>query len=260
MEWGGYYGSGGGLVSGEVKLSDDEQTKLWGLSWTLDRSPASNYSGPKFYGAFEAWRADGNPDLNYFGVGSTGSGDAAYSRFTIGQQNSAGATQALVFFQKDDFLNGAGQQDQKVVFEEGSSIWILFSPFVGDSGGRQGRAAVYASIDGEWSWYLSSSRVTSAANLRIDDPANQLWAKYGLQEEEFFPEIPGTDAYTVAGSLFEDIQAVGFFMQNITEGSGAYALIRNIEFNASVIPESQYVSLFIVLGIVAFSRLRKKRV
>lgn len=239
LNWNGDYGTGA-LQAGLVSQPDDN-TLVYRYSWEAAKTPTSGYNGIPVYGAFEAYQPGGEPELSYYSIGRTGSN----SRFTLGQNTKGGTSRGLVFFKKEDFDASA---DSVISFDESGSLRITFSAF-SQPAARVGKAAVYARINNEWAWYLSSSQATGTATLSISDLGASLWGEWGVTASTApLPALPSS--YTVAGSLFDEIGAFGFYYQSTSE-NGSYVLVTRVELDATVtaIPEPHTCFLLLAAGV-----------
>jgi len=246
LNWNGDYGTGP-LQTGTVS-QPDASTLVYRYSWTAAKTPVSGYTGLPVYGAFEAYQPGGEPELSRYSIGRSD----GESRFTLGQHTKGGTSRGLVFFKKEDFYP---DPDSALSFDASSSLRITFSAF-STPADRLGKAAVYARIGDQWAWYLSSGQITGTANLTITDLGSKLWGEWTLTEDSvLLPALPSS--YTVAGGLFDEIGAFGFYYQSTSE-SGSYVLVNRLELDAriTVIPEPGICYLLLAAG-VSFVGLRK---
>lgn len=241
VDWGGDY------VSSYTGLDTPEPATGGGwITYNYSDTTPISPAGPTFYGAISLVDSSGTGTPAFtsdrFGIQDVAAGD----QLRIGA--SAGATtlnmRGLIFFKKENFLDGGSTGT--VNFSEGGSISLSTSTSVG-ANPRQFKAAVYALVGGEWNWYLSAS--TAATSIDISDPALSLWALYGIDASTApLNAAPGGAAYTVSGSSFEDIGAIGFYFNfNQTDNNMAF-FMTSFEVNATVIPEPSTAAL---LGIGA---------
>jgi len=260
VDWGGDYVSSYQQFAGSPTSTVGVTTYLY--STTAPKSPASGYTGPEFYGAFSLTNSSGTgtpafTTLDRFGVANSGAAD----QIRIGAAAPTGETitmRGLVFFQKEGFLGGGNAGP--VTLDNTSSFSLNVTSSVGSS--RQFKMAVYAFVDGSWNWYLSQAAGAGAAALNISNAGASLWGLYSINESTSpLDSAPLSAAYTVSGSAFADIGAVGYYF-NYTSSAGANATIYvdSFEFNGVAVPEPHAVLLgLIALGFFGFCNLRRFR-
>lgn len=260
VDWGGDYVSSYQQFAGSPTSTAGVTTYLY--SKTAPKSPASGYTGPEFYGAFSLTNSSGTgtpvfTTLTRFGVADSGATD----QIRIGASASTGETvtmRGLVFFQKEDFLGGGNAVP--VTLDSASSFSLNVSTSSGSS--RQFKMAVYAFVDGSWNWYLSQVAGAGGATLNIISAGTSLWGLYSINESTSpLDSAPLSAAYTVSGSAFEDIGAVGYYF-NYTSSAGAntYIYVESFAFNGVAVPEPHTVFLGLTaLGLVGFHKLRRFR-
>ncbi len=240
LSWGGDYVSTYQGVVGTPTSSGG--ASVWAYSDTVAKSPdASVYSGPKFYGAFSLINASGAGvptfDANRFGVANAAGTDGL--RFGASAMPGEGAItmRGLVFFKKEDFANGSSGTvtlDNDTVFSLNvtSSLSNSTSPNV-----RRYQFAVEALVGGVWGWYISNDYSSGTTTLTLSDAG--VWAPYivstGATPLEAAP-TPGNAAYSVAGSLFEDIRSVGYYFNYRQDGTAAN-FVTQFKVEATVVPE-----------------------
>lgn len=260
VDWGGDYVSSYQQFSGSPTSTAGVTTYLY--STTAAKSPASGYTGPEFYGAFSLTNSSGTGtpafnSLDRFGVANSGVAD----QIRIGAVAPTGETvtmRGLVFFQKEDFLGGGNAGP--VTLDNASS----FSLNVVSSGGssRQFKMAVYAFVDGSWNWYLSQATGAGAAALNITGADASLWGLYSINGSTSpLDSAPSAAAYTVSGSTFADIGAVGYYFNYTSSiGTNTTIYVDSFEFNGVSVPEPHAILLGLTaLGFVGFHKLRRFR-
>ncbi len=246
VDWGGDY------VASYTPL--DLATPSTGSGWVTynysDSTPISP-AGPTFYGAISLIDSSGSGTPGFIsdrlGIAHAAAGDS----LRIGA--AAGATQmrmiGLIFFKKEDFLNGAGGV---LNFSDGGSISMNTTSSVGTNP-RQIKGAVYALLGGEWKWYVSGTSAASA--LTIEDPANITWAPYEIDASTAPLEVaPGSSAYTVYGNEFEDIGAIGFYFNYFQTNNNFGFFMNSFQAEATVIPEPGTLSLLVGALLLLMNR------
>lgn len=220
-------------------------TPTTGSGWTtynysdsVPKSPSSGdgYTGPAFYGAFslENGSGIGNPT---FGASTFGLTTTTQMRFGATANSGSLTARGLVFFKKEDFLNGSGGP---VTFDENSTLALNINSSSPSGAGnvRLYKAAVYALVDGNWNWYLSQSQQSGTTLFTISDLADEMWVLYDV-DASTAPLNGVSGSYSTAGGDFDDVGAVGlFFNYYVANQGGSFAFYYNsFTVDAQVVPE-----------------------
>lgn len=262
INWGGDYVTASQSLVGSSTTSPGVTTYLYSSSTAKSPSSTAGYTGPEFYGAFSLTNTSGTGTPAFssgrYNVANSGTNDVI--QFGTAAPTADTVTmRGLVFFEKAEFLNGGAIG--AVTLDGTSSFSLNVTALAGTT--RQAQIAVYALSGGVWSWYLSSQKVTGVNMLSLTDAGDALWALYSIDNTTSPLNAPPT-SYTVAGSSFADIGAVGYFF-NVTGANGAnittYA--NSFTFNGAVTapePSSASMAALGTIGLVCFYRfhLRKR--
>lgn len=256
------------LVLSGTPVVEDHVAK-YSYSWDTPLSPGAGYTGPTFYGTLEAHAgAKAIEDGLVPGFSQAQLLAGAQTRMRIDAENVNSATtprgtlRGLIFFKKEDFIGGASGSGAIVQFDESSTISLNASSL--NSSPRHVHIAVHARIGDSWEWYLSETRVTVAGTLEIANAGAENWAVWGdISAEGLLPAAPTSGSYTIAGSSFDDIDAVGYhiFMTNSSNGS-SHPFMQFGEFSvaaATTIPEPAHALLLVVLALAGMSIYGRKR-
>lgn len=244
FNWGGKYVSNYTEIDGGTPtVSGGAST--WLYSNTTKKSP--DYAGPAFYGAFSLiyGSGTGTPEFrtDLFGIAPGSGSNNDQIRFSANAPADTNVTmRGLLFFNKADFLGAASTE--LVTFDSTSSLTLKLSTSIGATS-RSIKMAVYALVGGEWGWYLSSASTASASTpFTIADPAAAKWAPYSISDTTTpLNGLPLLAAYTVPGSSFEDIGAVGVFFNYVQpSGGNASVYLESFQVNANI-PEPSVAPL-----------------
>lgn len=194
---------------------------------------------PKIFGAFSvgAEGASGAPTFapERFGLDTV----AHTTRLRFGVEAAGHGPvilRGLVFFKKSEFLNGTATE--KVTLDDQSTFSLNIISSSGDttlSNGRQCRMAVLALVAGEWSWYVSERRRASG-EFFLENAGSEKWRRYPINPSMIPLQEPDPST-VVSGVEFEDINAVGIYINYITPVAGsAFIFATSFSVSASVIP------------------------
>lgn len=248
VDWGGDY------VTSDSPLNVGTPTT--GSGWITHHysfTNAINPDGPTFYGAFslENGSGTGTPAFTFLDLSESAVGDRVriYATAMSGSLTARG----MVFFKKEDFLNGGS--NGIVTFDENSSLTINVTSSGGNT--RQVRAAVYALVDGEWNWYVSLTTKAGTTSYVFSDLANEEWGLYNINSS--MAPLPNalTGSSNYQPFVFDDIGAVGIFFNYVrnTENGALSLYFNSLEVNATVIPEPSSAAL--VGGVMLSLLLRR---
>lgn len=245
----------------------EDHVARYTFSWDSPLSPGAGYTGPKFYGTLEAHAGKAAIDDGLtpgFSVAQLNAGSLTRLRIDADNVNSEatprGTLSGLIFFKKEDFIGQAADPATVVRFDQTSAISLNAASL--NSAPRRTHIAVHARIGDNWEWYLSETRVTAAGVVDISNAGEENWAVWGdISAEGLLPSVP--DSFTIAGSSFEDIDAVGyyFFMTNSSNGN-TRPWMQFGEFSVSAvttIPEPAHAFLLVLLALGGMAVYRRKR-
>lgn len=179
--------------------------------------------------------------------------------------NAAGTSSMGIVFaphvRKADFLNGADSMTSLTFAnqEAGFTGDFSFSGGATGDGIRRARLLVQAGDD----WYISQSTVGGATSALSLNPYTELWYPYNADTNllywEATADIP--EGSSLAGSLLEDIQAIGVVLMNSQfDGSSVNAVqLQTTGFSAVLIPEPRVYALLMGLAALALIRFTKRR-
>lgn len=228
-------------------------------------SPTSGYTGTPFYGAIQNTVSTGAID---FASASVINATPDMFMVNSGFADGAGTTSSmrgLMYFKKADFANGLDSTPSLALTNTTGALKFTIEQFQANVSGRSVRFAILDSGN----WYLSEAASTTNPTLgdpplifTLDNPASANW---GLWSTSATPTIeldgpPGSGSFTIVGSTFGDIQAVGFFFDGAQSGTNPNTRLRISEFEAALIPEpSAAMLLLLVGGAVALGSLVRRR-
>ena len=159
--------------------------------------------------------------------------------------------QGLMFFKKEDFSN---YSSSPISFNSSSNASITISQQSAMSGTRGTRFAVL----NDGTWYLSNTvrtaGITSSTTITINDLSTETWAAWSPLGT-VLASTPSS--YTVAGSTFTDIQAVGFYFDIGRTGNLSSLDVTNITFNAIPEPTTWALLAASLTTLVVFRRRRR---
>ncbi|HWL53139.1 MAG TPA: hypothetical protein VNQ90_11935 [Chthoniobacteraceae bacterium] len=259
VDWGGdYVAADTPLSTGTTHASPDGKTLTYRYSATVPKSPG--FTAPEgrsgtFYGAFETSHS-GASDARFdaYGILQNAGGDRIQITGRGGEappSGSANHATGLIFFKKEDFLSGA-DAGSVVTLNAESSLTLAIRNV--PTATRRFRAAVYALVDEEWNWYLSSAVYTAGATTTTLDlgTLSTTWALWEIDESlTAFNPAPDSGSYTVSGTTLREIAAAGvYFSIEITSTTAPGVQLGGITFNAHVaaIPEPGACALLLLTG------------
>ena len=258
FDWGGKYVTTYAAIDGTPTTTGGSST--W--QYSLDTKKSPTYSGPAFYGAFSLTNSDGTGTPEFrsgnFGVNPGTTADSI--RFSATAPATGSVTmRGLLFFKKEAFAGTAADSGRKVTFDNTSSLTLQLGTSIAATT-RTVKMAVYALVGGEWDWYLSLASTASATNpFTISDAGAATWARYSISGSSApLDAQPGLSAYTILGSSFEDIGAVGLFFNYVQPSGGNASMYLNTfhaDANVSAIPEPS-VAAFLLGGFTVAAAVR----
>ncbi len=246
---------GGEMVTANRNLSlpaptDSESGGIRTWNWSSSSgvlNPTSGYTAAPFWGALQTTTESGVPA----GLGTariTNNGTADY--LEIRGSTANGDMEGFIFF-KPEVAEGS-----TVSFDETSSLKLVITNL--NYNPREVRMAVL----NDGTWYLSGGvggLVTGATTFSITNTDASRWAEWsGVNGAAPLPAIPGS--YTISGSSFDKIEAVGFYFAAAGNGSSAAPRFEVNEFvvNAQVVPEPSTALLLLGSG-AAYAALKLRR-
>lgn len=241
------------LVLPTPTLDGVTNTNTWAVSTSASLIPSSGYTGPTFYGGIEYTRGGSAsaPTLGQTQVVNNATAD----RITIGSGRSEAnqTLSTLIFFKKENFINGAAS-GESVSFNSTSTATIRTAGSSTATGG-----VIRAAVLNDGVWYLSSSSVVSgfSGSLTIANLSAQSWGVFDPADLSAAPS-----SFTVAGSTFTDIQALGFWGQAIRGATANLVTISvdQIDFTGLVaVPEPSSAAALAGLGVLGLAGLRRRR-
>ena len=213
-------------------------TRTWEYSATTPvLATGGAYTGPDLYGSMQTENATDGP-TDFTSAGVTSSGQIVW---TLDSTANGDIIRGLAFIKKSDF---SSLSSDTIKFDATSSATIGCK-WLGGAGGNRGvRLAV---LDGS-SWYLSRTVFGGfKGNLVISDLSAEMFGSYDPTGAPL-DDIP--TSFTMAGSSFSDIQAVGAFMglgtPTATKASGR---ITGMEVSAAI-PEPATLGLVGMTGML----------
>ncbi len=223
-------------------------------------------AGGKLYGTFLLEEAEGTPAFGTDQLGYRGS-SSVQTTIALGAVAGPNAMtmRGLYYFAREDFLVPGSAP---ITFDDNSTFSYRVSSSGGHSSMRQSRALVYALVDGEWNWYVSAKTNSGTTTVTIDSLGTSAWALYSFSEDAPLGLAPsGGASYSILGSAFEDIGALGIYFNYgraaqvlPDESRGITFYVNHISLNAQVIPEPSVALLagagLVFLGI-GWSRRRR---
>lgn len=244
VDWGGnYVTENTNLETGSTQATGGGKTLTYLYSATSPKSPSSGYTAPvdksgQFYGAFQVERDSGTASFTTYAIVDKGAND--WLHVTGVTETATGTTRSLtglVFFKKEDFLDGANAANLAVKLDAMSSINVTIANV--PTATREVRAAVYANIGGTWNWYLSSAVYTGGAgSFSLTELGTTNWSLWDITSTTA-PLNPAPQNYDVSGANFDDIGAVGMYFSvapRSTTTTPPGIAFSAISFDASVVP------------------------
>ena len=245
VDWGGNYV--GGSRSLELPAATDNGgMRTFEYSDTLSINPDADYTPPvgktgPMYGAVQNTSLDGTA-RNFGAARISNDGDTDYL-YLQGNSGIGGSLEGLIFFLKDDFLNG---YDSPVLTLSGLSGTMLIRT-LNTSG------ALRLAVQNGTSWYLSETEQTATGTFEVSDLQAENW---GAWDPTGAPlnAVPGT--YSTSGSTLNNVTAVGYYFSAERDTSAAALAVDTFQLStSSAIPEPGSLML-VLLGSTALLPLR----
>lgn len=220
----------------------------------------SVYTGIPIYGAFSLINGsgEGSPEFanGRYGLNTSSGGSI---RLGAGAMTGSGGVtmRGLLFFEREDI---APHVSGPITLGAGSSISIARVGSSTQGATRSYRAAVYASVDGEWDWYVSL-RGTSG-DLTIAAADAEKWQRYVISDTTapLDTVTSSTAAYTYDSSDFDDISRVGlWFNFTADEGKDTFLFIDSVSYTVTAIPEPGSVAALLGGIVLLVGVLRRRR-
>lgn len=203
-------------------VEPDEQTRTWKYSETDPLlAPGGDYSGPEIYGALQIRASD--PEIpsngedprqfhpNYAGVVEgypTPPATPVVAMATAGTQLSG-----MFFFKLPETLPGHVALTDQTLFELEKII-----------SGNVSRICRLVIKNGGV-WYISRKEALDPGEGPISE-----WAEFSPAGAAPLPEPPPEEAYSVSGSEFTHIQAVGVYFQSERKNNHPYFTLQKLTF------------------------------
>ncbi len=204
-----------------------------------------DYTGPLFYGGLLVEDGDGTIDSGsqYLRIDNVGAAD----EIAIITRKSHAAIP--IFFQKADFTG----------VNPGESVKTAADSSISLGAGRSVNGAYRFLIQNGLNFYVSE---TLASNTDSINPFTENFQQYdiadGTVDIPFNAELGPT--YTVPGSTFTDIQAVGYvYLKNATSSSGDALDVNAFSANLTVVPEPAALGLLGLGGLALLGKRRRVR-
>jgi hypothetical protein len=231
VNWGGNYVPSPGRNFQGVESSGSAYleggTSPDGYRWrafseTTDMQP-QEYTGPRFYGGYQAIRIDATtlPVFQYRRVSYSATGD--YFHFDFSMTSGNWVARAMVFFQKPDFLS---LTDNTIVFGEGDRLSMYVR-------GQIEGLARFVVRDGNT--YYAANQTYTGAGLKLLDPAATSWKAWNPNDKLDFNEASAG----FAPHEFRDITAVGFYWEMSRSGGTAKIEVGSFSATATALPPAQ---------------------
>lgn len=216
-------------------------------------SSGGAYSGPAIYGMLQS-QVPGYEEIRAR-ISNVGAGD----RIQLEGSNVEGITReisGLLYFKKEDFLNGLDQSAGLAFAADGTlSMNILTLPG-SDGGPRQVRFAVQNGNQ----WYVAQSFLGGNALYTLNDLPDTLWAAWDPDAAPLNAR-PSAGDYTILGSTFEDIQAIGYYFVSSRTSGTQRPTVTVDAFSASLqsIPEPGTYALIILAGMLVLRHASSRK-
>lgn len=221
-------------------------------------SPASNYTGPTFYGGAELLEffpapSSANPNFDDANIENNATADRIHFRIQPGSGiQSASAAVLISFLQADGFT--AAAQGDTVSFDGDSQVSFKLV----DNAGY----GVRVFVKNNGSYYLSETAFTgtNSGNAFTLSPTAVNWASYDPTTALNFNQ----GAATYGAVNFGDVEAVGFYFENDNQTSTTAQRFRLSQFTvegnvgAPVIPEPATLGMGLLgVGMLMLRRSRR---
>ncbi|HWL51184.1 MAG TPA: hypothetical protein VNQ90_02025 [Chthoniobacteraceae bacterium] len=233
IDYGGNYTTSNQSFSLPTPVDTGAVTRTWKYSDTVSISPAdsASYSGPAVYGALQITSAGSTQENyhSYTGLQKRYPDNAGTNLIFMGQ---VGFTITGMFFFQPTVDPGS-----RLVFDETSSITRT-------SQGTGTTQVWRYVVQSDGLWYISS--INAQLNeLTPGTLPSSTWALFDPVNVAPLPAIPET-GYTVTGSEFTDIQAVGIYFDIMRATNQPYLSIAGFTVNAQAIPEPATATLLVL--------------
>jgi hypothetical protein len=230
VDWGGDYVSvAANFPAAGRAIATNAGVVTWLYTNSLALSPSSGYTTPagksgRFFGAIENVGSNGVAmTFNQARILEAGGNDTIAVNSRVYNGTLTNRVSGLIFFEKLDFLNGMSNASQ-LAFGTNSAMSLAFT----ETGDSLFRMAV---LNGS-TWYLSSNALSSAGTLSISDAGAALWSVW---DPTGAPLSAAPNSFSVLGTNFLDIQALGFSFSSVGVGSTRAGIVVSA-FTASAMP------------------------